>query len=194
MRWPDLLRAWGICQAWLLLWVECWESLPAPWRGPAMLPTTSLPPQRRNGDHHNRGSSQPAGTGSCTIAQMRTDDEDGADMQLPSGGGAPSRVHRSSRPQLCLQQPDPRLHGCTMPEVAWSTLGGGRGGRASWCFRGPDSNKSVGTQEPHSVTWIKQIGGMPSVAEGSRPHQSDLVIGLILSSCADHNEKAPGIL
>lgn len=81
-----------------------------------------------------------------------------------------------------------------MPEVAWSTLGGGRGGRASWCSQGPGSTKSVGTQEPHSVTWIKHVGDMPGVAEGGRPHQSDLVIGLILSSCAGHNEKAPGML
>lgn len=41
------------------------------------------------------------------------------------------------------------------------------------------SNKLAGTQEPHSVTQLKQIGDMPSVAEGSS-HQSDLMVGLIL--------------
>lgn len=99
--------------------------------------------------------------------------------------GAPSKVPHSSCTQQCLQQPGPRLHGCTVTEVAWSTLGGGRGGRTSWCFWGLNSNKQARTQEPHSVTWIKQIGDMPSVAEGSRPHQSDSVIGLILSIVQD---------
>lgn len=52
------------------------------------------------------GGSQPAGAGSCTIAQMRTGDEHGADTQLPSRrGGPPARflaalVHSSAYSSL----------------------------------------------------------------------------------------------
>lgn len=68
-----------------------------------MLHITSLPLQRKR-DHHNRGGSQSAGTGTRITAQMRTGDEDGANMQLPSRGGAPTNVPHSSCTQLCPQQ------------------------------------------------------------------------------------------
>jgi len=45
-----------------------------------------------------------------------------------------------------------------------------------------------------TLTCIKQIGDIPSVAEGSRPHQSDSITGLLPSSWAGPNEKAPGVL
>lgn len=70
-------------------------------------------------------------------------------MQLPSGGGGPSQDELCT--YLCLQQPDPGLHGSLCqrrPGALWK----GQEVAVSWCSQGLSSNKPVGTQELCYVT------------------------------------------